>query len=153
GLPQGLRPAPLARPEFSRSGPRHAPVRRQCQKPLAPRPDQAAANYGSKFMNASEDQNSGVSQAVAPSANGSRDSRLTAAVEEYRAALKDGRVPDRTEFLARYPEISAALAECLDALDFIHMASPSLLGPAQEEFPPSPADCGDIPHLGRLGDF
>jgi Flp pilus assembly protein TadD/serine/threonine protein kinase len=79
------------------------------------------------------------------------DPRLIRALEEYRALLDAGQKPDRHDFLASYPEISQALADCLDGLEFIHTAAPQLHQAAQE---PSPsAGDGDIPAEGPLGDF
>jgi WD40 repeat protein len=54
------------------------------------------------------------------------DPRLNRAVEEYLAALQAGVPPDRQAFLAAHAEIAAALAECLDGLDFIQAAAPQL---------------------------
>jgi len=50
----------------------------------------------------------------------SQDSRLVEAVREYQAALETGTQPSRREFIARYPEIAADLAECLEWLEFLH---------------------------------
>jgi WD40 repeat protein/serine/threonine protein kinase len=54
------------------------------------------------------------------------DPRLIKALEEYRLLLEAGGKPDRREFQARHAEISAALADCLDGLEFIHTAAPQL---------------------------
>src|SRR5215831_12690461 len=54
------------------------------------------------------------------------DPRVIRAVQEYLAALEAGNKPDRRAFLARRPEIAEALAGCLDALEFVHTAVPSL---------------------------
>jgi serine/threonine protein kinase/WD40 repeat protein len=54
------------------------------------------------------------------------DPRVLQAVEEYLAVRQAGRGPERHEFLARYPEIAATLADCLDGLEFIQAAAPSL---------------------------
>jgi serine/threonine protein kinase/Flp pilus assembly protein TadD len=53
------------------------------------------------------------------------DSAVIGAVQEYLAELEAGRRPDRQQFLDRYPGIADALAECLDALEFMHTAAPS----------------------------
>jgi hypothetical protein len=53
------------------------------------------------------------------------DPRVIQAVREYLAALEAGQKPDRLSFLGRFPEIAGPLAECLDALEFMHAASPS----------------------------
>jgi tetratricopeptide (TPR) repeat protein len=51
------------------------------------------------------------------------------ALEEYRAALEAGHVPDRQEFQARYPEMAQALEGCLAALEFVHLVAPELSHP------------------------
>ena len=59
----------------------------------------------------------GPSQSVVESSGpGPDDPRVIAALEEYAAALKAGGAPERQAFLARHPEIAAALAQCLDGL-------------------------------------
>ncbi len=50
------------------------------------------------------------------------DPRVLRAVEEYLAACQAGVSPDRQAFLARHAEIAAAVADCLDGLDFILQA-------------------------------
>src|SRR5207249_2498530 len=52
------------------------------------------------------------------------DPRVIQAVREYLAALEAGKKPDRLPFLGRFSEIAGPLAECLDALEFMHAASP-----------------------------
>ena len=64
------------------------------------------------------------------------DSAVIQAVQEYLAALEAGRKPDRREFLDRYPGIADALAECLDALEFMHSAAPQVQ-PTADSFQPS----------------
>jgi len=53
---------------------------------------------------------------------GADDPRVTAAVEEYLAALEENARPNRDTFLARHADVAGPLAECLDALDFLHTA-------------------------------
>jgi tetratricopeptide (TPR) repeat protein len=83
-----------------------------------------------------------------------KEARLTRAVEEYLADLEAGGRPDRDAFLARYPDIAAPLAECLDGLDFVHAAAamqpaaPVCDGPA-----PAPDSPGSIDRGETLGDF
>jgi serine/threonine protein kinase len=57
-------------------------------------------------------------------APGGDDPRLLRAAQEYLAALEAGRPPDRTAFVARFPELSAELGPYLDALDLFHTAAP-----------------------------
>ena len=72
------------------------------------------------------------------------DSRVAEALEEYLAAAEAGQPPDRRTFLARHAEIAEALAECLEGLAALHVASSSpnrmatgshALGPGAEEMP------------------
>jgi serine/threonine protein kinase len=58
------------------------------------------------------------------------DPRLISAVKEYMALLEAGVHPSRHEFLARYPEVAAELATCLDGLAFVHSAAAQMQGPA-----------------------
>jgi len=46
-------------------------------------------------------------------------SMITHALEEYRRLADAGEAPDRTVFVARYPRVASALADCLDALDLV----------------------------------
>jgi serine/threonine protein kinase/type II secretory pathway pseudopilin PulG len=57
------------------------------------------------------------------------DPRVAVLVREYQAALEAGQRPDRRELLARHPDLAAALAGCLDALEFFHAAAPQLQPP------------------------
>jgi serine/threonine protein kinase/Tfp pilus assembly protein PilF len=78
------------------------------------------------------------------------DPRVLAAVEDYLADQRAGRKPGRQEFLAKYPDIRTALADCLDGLDFIETAAP-LLHDAPLN---APADVAPELHPeGPLGDY
>jgi serine/threonine protein kinase len=85
------------------------------------------------------------------------DPRVFDAVQEYLVALEAGQRPSRVAFLDRHPEIRASLAECLDALQFVHSAAgrpaPSAAGPAPawqgEQHPAVPL--GDFQILRELG--
>jgi serine/threonine protein kinase len=92
------------------------------------------------------------------SANGSHipisahgDPRVSAALEEYLAALDAGHAPPREEFLVRYPEIARALSECLDGLAMIHAASLSM-ATALPDAPDLPGpELGDFRILREIG--
>lgn len=73
---------------------------------------------------------------------------VVAAVAVYQAAVTAGRRPGRREFLARYPDIAAELADCLDGLDFLNTAAPGLLPSGSAEHPALQAQPD-----GTLGDF
>ena len=49
--------------------------------------------------------------------------RVAAALDAYLAELEAGRRPSREAFFAHEPELAQELAECLDALEFIHAAA------------------------------
>jgi serine/threonine protein kinase/Tfp pilus assembly protein PilF len=78
------------------------------------------------------------------------DPRVIAALEEYLAAVEQGRQPDRAELLARHSEIAAELARCLDGLDLVCAAAPLLESdPGPEAVPPAPL--GDFRPLREIG--
>jgi len=84
----------------------------------------------------------------------SSDSRVARAVEEYLALLKSGQSPDREAFLARDPAIAEALAECLEGLEFIHMAASGLQQVDAEGRTSSPLSFGEeLPQALPLGDY
>jgi serine/threonine protein kinase len=79
------------------------------------------------------------------------DPRVVEALEEYLEATEQGQAPNRQLFLARHPEIAAALAECLDGLEALHEAKSSSRRSDRElpvANPLSPAVSG-----APLGDF
>jgi hypothetical protein len=80
-----------------------------------------------------------------PDESAEDDPRLVEAVRQYQAALDAGGQPSKREFISRYPDIAAELAECLDGLDFLHSAVPRLQ-PRDE-----PAEAVKLD--GTLGDF
>jgi serine/threonine protein kinase/uncharacterized protein HemY len=81
------------------------------------------------------------------------DPRISRAALEYLDDLRAGRRPDRQQFLARHPDIAAALAESLDGLEFIHKAASDLHRSVLEE-PVSPsAELTGLPASANLGDF
>jgi serine/threonine protein kinase/Flp pilus assembly protein TadD len=87
------------------------------------------------------------------SASQLEDPRVIRAVQEYLAALEAGCRPDRRAFLARRPEIADALAGCLDALEFVHSAVPSLHSAARGPRADAAGAVVDI-HSGiHLGDY
>jgi serine/threonine protein kinase/Flp pilus assembly protein TadD len=51
------------------------------------------------------------------------DPRVVAALDEYLSLLKQGRRPDRDEFLARHASVAGPLSECLHGLDFVQSAA------------------------------
>src|SRR5262249_7674620 len=87
---------------------------------------------------------------AAPAAD---DPRVVRALEEYSAALKAGRKPDRHEFQARYPEVAAALAECLEGLEFVQGAAPHLQAPGGAHAVASAAAGAELCPEGPLGDY
>jgi hypothetical protein len=70
-------------------------------------------------------------------------SALAHVLDDYVAALKAGRQPDRAAVVADHPELAPQLDSCLAALDFIHRADE----PAAE----APAHLGDYRILREVG--
>ncbi|MFN8856192.1 MAG: protein kinase domain-containing protein [Planctomycetaceae bacterium] len=79
------------------------------------------------------------------------DPRVLEVVQEYLAELERGRSPSREKYLARYPELTQAVRDCLDGLELVRgglsnsqgkSISGSLPGPRASERPPK-----------SLGDF
>jgi serine/threonine protein kinase len=81
------------------------------------------------------------------------DPRVIQAVQDYLATIESGSRPNRQAFLAQHPDIADALAECLDALDFVHAVGPKLDPPALTSPPPvDPAlPLGDFRILREVG--
>jgi tetratricopeptide (TPR) repeat protein/tRNA A-37 threonylcarbamoyl transferase component Bud32 len=75
------------------------------------------------------------------------DPRVVAALREYRAALDAGRRLNRSEFLARFPEVAGELAACLEGLEFVHAAAREARRFAASSTPDGPT----VPAV--LGDF
>lgn len=73
-------------------------------------------------------------------------------LEEYRAALEQGRTPSRQELLDQHPEIVARLGECLDALEFMFQVVPQVRGELDDSNGDKGKRSGTLP-VCRLGDF
>jgi hypothetical protein len=80
------------------------------------------------------------------------DPEVIAAAKEYLRALESGEGPRRQEFLARYPAITEALAECLDGLEFVHAADPRLPQPALDALS-DPVSARELHSTEPLGDY
>jgi serine/threonine protein kinase len=79
------------------------------------------------------------------------DPRIAGVVRDYQAALEVGQRPDRDELLAQHPALADALAECLDALEFMHAAAPQL---QPSDLPHASAACGlEFLPTSPLGDY
>ncbi|MCC7423439.1 MAG: serine/threonine protein kinase [Planctomycetaceae bacterium] len=81
------------------------------------------------------------------------DPRILEVLQDYLAAIEQGRVPDREEYISRYPEISAAVALCLGGLDIVRTNIP-----ARQPSPSAGGPPADAPRSPRnlhepLGDF
>src|SRR5262245_61914251 len=157
GLSGGYYPASSRGADVPRSGAAHGPECGQRQEPLGPRPGPVATFAGSFRMSTTIDVPGGagalpvtVPKVAAPAAD---DPRLVRALEDYSAALRAGRRPDRHEFQARYPEIAEALAECLEGLEFLQAAAPHLQAPGEARGT-VPATAGaELCPEGPLGDY
>ena len=86
------------------------------------------------------------------------EDRLSAALEEYAAAIDRGQSLSPDELLANYADVAEELAGCLDSLDFIRQVAPqlnddgphSLLGLSP---PPCGEGLGEGVRTHTLGDF
>ncbi len=83
-----------------------------------------------------------------PDERGDDDSRVLQAAQAYFTELEAGRQPDRRAYLARYPDLASALAECLDGIELVQTLRPKV--PASlPEYPANPL--GDFQILRELG--
>src|SRR5262249_44846842 len=130
------------------------PQPRQRQEPVDSRPGPVAPLAGSGLMTGSEEH---ASPAAVPPSVDLDDPRVAVVLEDYRKALKAGQQPDRQALLARHPEIGAALAECLEALEFVHgaahelSAAPAAAGADDSPLLPRQTALGDFRIVGELG--
>ena len=79
------------------------------------------------------------------------DTRAVAALETYLQAIREGRPSSRSELLARYADISAALDGCFSGLEFIQAAAAELPGSPGD--PISARDEPGLPSHSQLGDY
>ena len=79
-----------------------------------------------------------------------REDRLVAAMEQYRAAIDAGESIDRQAFLGRYPDMAPELAECLAAMEIIQGVAKQV---NQADFAQSAAESPAARTLHALGDF
>src|SRR5690349_11833385 len=91
--------------------------------------------------------------ARADEANASPDDpRVAAALQEYQTLLDAGLRPDRDEFLSRYTDVAAVLAEAMDGLDFVCEAVNTRAGQAPAgNGRPVPAQLGDFRIVREVG--
>src|SRR5437899_1674444 len=82
---------------------------------------------------------------------GPDDPRVVAALQEYLAALEQGKRPDRAAFRTRYPELEGVLEDAFAGLDFLHSAAPKGRRAPKPLPPATEADAGR-PNL-PLGDY
>jgi serine/threonine protein kinase len=76
------------------------------------------------------------------------DPRVASALAAYLADLEAGRRPSREELLQCNPEIAAALADCLDVVEFVHSAAG-----AGSSDGPHPANKDTLPPDTILGEY
>jgi serine/threonine protein kinase len=74
-------------------------------------------------MNTNEDQH--PEEAATGPRSDLDDPRVVEALDQYLAALEAGEKPSRKAFLARHAEIAEALAQCLDGMEALHVATSS----------------------------
>lgn len=83
-------------------------------------------------------------------AKSSFESRIEQAMELYLDQLESGTAPDRATFLAQFPDLADELAHQLEALDFLHVATPDLVDTEDE---PSDSNPMFFENSRTLGDF
>ena len=87
------------------------------------------------------------------------DPRLFHAVEEYLGELEAGRKPDRSRWLARYPDLAEVLGQCLDGLEIVHREVPMFNAASADPLPAAeplqaghpPIPLGDFQIIGEIG--
>src|SRR5262245_6158000 len=83
------------------------------------------------------------------------DPQVAAALQEYQALLDAGLRPDRSEFLARFPEITDVLGEALDGLDFLCEAACTrpgfCVGVNGRDGRPAPVQLGEFKIVREVG--
>src|SRR4051794_35941647 len=89
---------------------------------------------------------------VADAANACADDpRLAAALQEYQTLLDAGLRPDRDEFLNRFADVAAVLAEAMDGLDFVCEAVNTRAGHPAANGRPLPTQLGDFRIVREVG--
>lgn len=88
------------------------------------------------------------------------DPRVWELVTEFQEELKSGRRPDRAVYINRYPELAAAVAECLDGLQMLNAGLSSGGSPPRKTAqspmpdvtasPQSSAPLGDFQIIGEI---
>jgi serine/threonine protein kinase len=79
------------------------------------------------------------------------DPRVLQAAREYLAELEAGRAPDRTTYLARWPDLAGELAECFDGIELAHGASLALEPAAPVHLENPVSTLGDFQILREIG--
>jgi serine/threonine protein kinase len=79
------------------------------------------------------------------------DPRLLRMARDYLAELEAGRLPDRTAYLVRYPELAPELGECLDGVEIAHAAGQALGAPPAPPPEPAPQALGDFRIVREIG--
>jgi len=81
------------------------------------------------------------------------DPRVMQVARDYLAELELGRRPNRAAYLARHPELSAEVTECLEGIELAHVAALALRpAPAQPEATTEPlGDFRIVREVGRGG--
>src|SRR5690349_9012147 len=96
-----------------------------------------------------------ASAAAGGDVSGPDDSAVLRAVEEYLAALEDGRAPTREEFLGRHAAIADRLGDYLAGLELIHRAGSEAGAGADPDGragePAGPEPLGDFALVREVG--
>ncbi len=81
------------------------------------------------------------------------DPRLVEVVAEFQQELASGKRPDRAAYLNRYPELTSAIAECLDGLQLLHGGMSGGSASSLKPKPDALAETSLRPAQSILGDF
>jgi eukaryotic-like serine/threonine-protein kinase len=81
------------------------------------------------------------------------DPRVWELVTEFQEELKLGRRPNRAAYVNRYPELAAAVGECLDGLQMLNAGLSSGGSPSRKPTQPPAPDVAASPQSAPLGDF
>jgi eukaryotic-like serine/threonine-protein kinase len=85
-------------------------------------------------------------------ANPADDPRVQQLAREYLAELEAGRVPERAQFLQRYPELTPAIADALEGVELAHAMGRAMRPPTSTSQPTSvPQPLGDFRILQEIG--
>src|SRR5262249_52574881 len=133
-VPRSRRFAAPRRTVVSRGGRAHGEDGGQRAETLGTGPGPSAATGKGRHMTDQHNPDSSHTVIDPPSLAGGagadmpEDPRIVEVVQDYLAHLEKGEIPDRSEYVRRYPELATAVEQCLEGLDLMHAESKRLRG-------------------------